>query len=148
MPFGQRWARIANFFSGPRLWLWIPGQSQAPPDHLKLICRSLESSPTTVISAQVRVGGGFSCRDCRRLAPALLSLKRYVFRGLWRVPPTASHLERFCAKSMLPLRWGTHVFSRPLVFSTESALGALESKSLQVYSRFCVHLSKTTVKAE
>ena len=85
---------------------------------------------------------GFGIGDSR------LSRRSNATFFIWRVPPRRSHLERFCAKSMLSLRWGTHVCSRPLVFSTGSALGALESKSLQVYSRFCVHFSKTTVKAE
>ena len=85
----------------------------------------------------------FRCRDL----PALTSLKRYVSRGLWRVPAARSHLKRFCLKIVLSFRSGAHVFSRPRFFSSGSALGALGCKSLQVYSMFCVVLSKTTVKA-
>ena len=94
-----------------------------------------------------RVGGGHFPRFSARDLPALTSLKRYVSRGLWRVPRPRSHLKRFWLKLVLSFGSGAHVFSRPRFFSSGSALAALECKSLQVYSMFCVILSNTTVKA-
>ena len=70
------------------------------------------------------------------------------FPRFMALPPTRFAFGALLCKIDALAAVGTYVCSRPVVFSTGSALGALGSKSLQVYSRFCVHLSKTTVNAD
>ena len=102
----------------------------------------------SVIAAPVREDMALLSAVLYPLLPGLSSLKRYVFKGLIRVPPCGSHLERFSLEIVLSLGSGAQVLSRPRVFSSGSRLGTREPESLHFYSTCFVHIAKTTTKAD
>ena len=81
-------------------------------------------------------------------SPALTSLKRFVFRGLIRVPAPSSHLNRFWLKIVFSYGFYAHVFSRPRFLSSGLGFGRLELKSLRFCNTYCVHFSKTAVNID
>ena len=87
-------------------------------------------------------------RFCSRGCTGFTSLKRFVFRGLMRVPAAGSHLKRFWLRIVLSFGFGAQVFSRPRFLSSGLGLARLVFKSLRFCNVFCVDFSKTTVNVD